>query len=460
MYRQFETFKSHLTWNELKEQRDKNQIELDKRISSLKAFRKEYPAKIHPNTNFKYIDQNDQKIIKSAKQVSERTRRLLADKNKKVKVKIEAKKQKGYIKGEIKSLESKVEAEVKKIDSNIKKQGQFFNNLFGIKVEAESRKSKVEAESRKSKVEAESRKSKVEAESRKRKSQVDKLIEIAKKTIKNTKILTEDKVLTEEQIKILNNLKKAKIATENKKYKVEAESKKKKVQTSDNFFDILGNFFNNLFGIKIKKNIKAEDAKKTKAEDAKKTKAEDAKKTKLTLAEKRKNKILADLKSLANDKKILAKSLKLSEQTAKKIKNQPIKIQKSEKGYEKEDVTLLVGKRKDLTPQPDKIGNIIAIGSTILAFLCVILALYNKQSDILTLSLITVVIALSIVSHCTIGSFCIGGETLWNRSRLGRRCTYKKEMYFSALITGALLSYILFSRSILLQIVNYFKKIF
>ena len=442
MYRQFETFKSHLTWNELKEQRDKNQIELDKRISSLKAFRKEYPAKIHPNTNFKYIDQNDQKIIKSAKQVSERTRRLLADKNKKVKVKIEAKKQKGYIKGEIKSLESKVEAEVKKIDSNIKKQGQFFNNLFGIKVEAESRKSKVEAESRK------------------RKSQVDKLIEIAKKTIKNTKILTEDKVLTEEQIKILNNLKKAKIATENKKYKVEAESKKKKVQTSDNFFDILGNFFNNLFGIKIKKNIKAEDAKKTKAEDAKKTKAEDAKKTKLTLAEKRKNKILADLKSLANDKKILAKSLKLSEQTAKKIKNQPIKIQKSEKGYEKEDVTLLVGKRKDLTPQPDKIGNIIAIGSTILAFLCVILALYNKQSDILTLSLITVVIALSIVSHCTIGSFCIGGETLWNRSRLGRRCTYKKEMYFSALITGVLLSYILFSRSILLQIVNYFKKIF
>ena len=434
MYRQFETFKSHLTWNELKEQRDKNQIELDKRISSLKAFRKEYPAKIHPNTNFKYIDQNDQKIIKSAKQVSERTRRLLADKNKKVKVKIEAKKQKGYIKGEIKSLESKVEAEVKKIDSNIKKQGQFFNNLFGIKVEAESRKSKVEAESRK------------------RKSQVDKLIEIAKKTIKNTKILTEDKVLTEEQIKILNNLKKAKIATENKKYKVEAESKKKKVQTSDNFFDILGNFFNNLFGIKIKKNIKAEDAKKTKAEDAKKTK--------LTLAEKRKNKILADLKSLANDKKILAKSLKLSEQTAKKIKNQPIKIQKSEKGYEKEDVTLLVGKRKDLTPQPDKTGNIIAIGSTILAFLCVILALYNKQSDILTLSLITVVIALSIVSHCTIGSFCIGGETLWNRSRLGRRCTYKKEMYFSALITGALLSYILFSRSILLQIVNYFKKIF
>ena len=443
MYRQFETFKSHLTWNELKEQRDKNQIELDKRISSLKAFRKEYPAKIHPNTNFKYIDQNDQKIIKSVKQVSERTRRLLADKNKKVKVKIEAKKQKGYIKGEIKSLESKVEAEVKKIDSNIKKQGQFFNNLFGIKVEAESRKSKVEAESRKSKV---------EAESRKRKSQVDKLIEIAKKTIKNTKILTEDKVLTEEQIKILNNLKKAKIATENKKYKVEAESKKKKVQTSDNFFDILGNFFNNLFGIKIKKNIKAEDAKKTKAEDAKKTK--------LTLAEKRKNKILADLKSLANDKKILAKSLKLSEQTAKKIKNQPIKIQKSEKGYEKEDVTLLVGKRKDLTPQPDKTGNIIAIGSTILAFLCVILALYNKQSDILTLSLITVVIALSIVSHCTIGSFCIGGETLWNRSRLGRRCTYKKEMYFSALITGALLSYILFSRSILLQIVNYFKKIF
>ena len=200
--------------------------------------------------------------------------------------------------------------------------------------------------------------------------------------------------------------------------------------------------------------------KKIKAEDVKKTKAEDAKKIKLTLAEKRKNKILADLKSLANDKKILAKSLKLSEQTAKKIKNQPIKIQKSEKGYEKEDVTLLVGKRKDLTPQPDKIGNIIAIGSTILAFLCVVLALYNQQSDILTLSLITSVIALSIVSHCTIGSFCIGGETLWNRSRLGRRCTYKKEMYFSALITGALLSYILFSRSILLQIVNYFKKIF
>ena len=400
MYRQFETFKNNFTWNELKEQRDKNQIELDKRIASLKALKKKFPAKIHPNKNFKYLDQKDQKIIKSAKQISERTRRLLADKNKKVKVKIETKRQKGYIRSETKSLESNVEAEVKKIDSNIKKQGNFFqamldilNNLFGIKVKAEDKKKKY----------------KVEAEDKKKKSKVDKLITIANKTIKKTKALTEDKILTEDQIKILNNLKKAKIA---------AESKKKKV------------------------------------------KKEDVKKPKQTLAEKRRNNILADLKSLANDKKILAKSLKLSAQTEKRIKNQPIKIKKSEKGYEKEDVTLLVGKRKDLTPQPDKIGNIIAIGSTILAFLCVVLALYNQRSDILTLSLITSVIALSIVSHCTIGSFCIGGETLWNRSRLGRRCTYKKEMYFSALITGALLSYILFSRSILLQIVNYFKKLF
>ena len=71
MYRQFETFKNNFTWNELKEQRDKNQIELDKRIASLKAFRKKFPAKIHPNKNFKYIDQKDQKIIKSIKQVSE-----------------------------------------------------------------------------------------------------------------------------------------------------------------------------------------------------------------------------------------------------------------------------------------------------------------------------------------------------------------------------------------------------
>ena len=424
MYRQFETFKNNFTWNELKEQRDKNQIELDKRIASLKALRKKFQAKVHPNKNFKYLDQKDQKIIKSAKQISERTRRLLADKNKKVKVEVEVevetKRKKDYIKSEIKSLESNVEAEVKKIDSNIKKQGNFFqamldilDNLFGSKAKAGDKKKKY----------------KVEAEDKKKKSKVDKLITIANKTIKKTKVLTKDKILTEDQIKILNNLKKAKIAAESKKNKVKKE----------------GNFFDNLFGIRVKKN---------------KVEAEDVKKPKQTLAEKRRNNILADLKSLANDKKILAKSLKLSEQTAKKIKNQPIKIKKSEKGYEKEDVTLLVGKRKDLTPQPDKIGNIIAIGSTILAFLCVVLALYNQRSDILTLSLITSVIALSIVSHCTIGSFCIGGETLWNRSRLGRRCTYKKEMYFSALITGALLSYILFSRSILLQIVNYFKKLF
>ena len=446
MYRQFETFKNNFTWNELKEQRDKNQIELDKRIAGLKALRKKFQAKVHPNKNFKYLDQKDQKIIKSAKQISERTRRLLADKNKKVKVEVEVevetKRKKDYIRSEIKSLESNVEAEVKKIDSNIKKQGNFFqamldilDNLFGSKVKAgdKKKKYKVEAEDKKKKYKVE-----VEAEDKKKKSKVDKLITIANKTIKKTKALTKDKILTEDQIKILNNLKKAKIAAESKKNKVEAESKKKKVKKE-------GNFFDNLFGIRVKKN---------------KVEAEDVKKPKQTLEEKRRNNILADLKSLANDKKILAKSLKLSAQTEKRIKNQPIKIKKSEKGYEKEDVTLLVGKRKDLTPQPDKIGNIIAIGSTILAFLCVVLALYNQQSDILTLSLITSVIALSIVSHCTIGSFCIGGETLWNRSRLGRRCTYKKEMYFSALITGALLSYILFSRSILLQIVNYFKKIF
>ena len=133
---------------------------------------------------------------------------------------------------------------IKKPGNNIKKQGNFFqailaplNNLFGIKVEAEDKKKKYKVE--------------VEAEDKKKKSKVDKLITIANKTIKKTKVLTEDKILTEDQIKILNNLKKAKIATESKKYKVEAESKKKKVQT-------LGNFFNNLFGIKVQKKIKAE----------------------------------------------------------------------------------------------------------------------------------------------------------------------------------------------------------
>ena len=101
MYHQFETFKNHFTWNELKEQRDKNQIELDKRIAGLKALRKKFQAKVHPNKNFKYLDQKDQKIIKSAKQISERTRRLLADKNKKVKVEVEVevetKRKKDYI---------------------------------------------------------------------------------------------------------------------------------------------------------------------------------------------------------------------------------------------------------------------------------------------------------------------------------------------------------------------------
>ena len=125
------------------------------------------------------------------------------------------------------------------------------------------------------------------------------MIAIAKKTIKKTKVLIEDKVLTEDQIKILNNLKKAKIAAESKKNKVEAESKKKKVKKE-------GNFFDNLFGIRVKKN---------------KVEAEDVKKPKQTLEEKRRNNILADLKSLANDKKILAKSLKLSAQTEKRIKN-------------------------------------------------------------------------------------------------------------------------------------------
>lgn len=136
-------------------------------------------------------------------------------------------------------------------------------------------------------------------------------------------------------------------------------------------------------------------------------------------------------------------------------------ISLSEKKNNQEDTsnkTFIV--KTDIKTEPNNFGKIMPIGFTIIALVCSGLLIYTKQVNVYTLLLLSLVVSLTIICHCSIGNFCIldVGKTMWTRTKLGQRCNYTKKLYFTALLCGFFVSYIIFSYDIVIVLIQNIKN--
>lgn len=124
------------------------------------------------------------------------------------------------------------------------------------------------------------------------------------------------------------------------------------------------------------------------------------------------------------------------------------------------DKSILIKNQNIVKTEPNEFGKIIPIVFTIIAIVCSGLLIYTKQVNVFTLLLLSLVVSLTIICHCAIGNFCIldTDKTMWARTKLGQRCNYTKNMYFTALLCGFLVSYIIFSYDVVITLIQNIKK--
>jgi len=157
------------------------------------------------------------------------------------------------------------------------------------------------------------------------------------------------------------------------------------------------------------------------------------------------------------------KTIEDKKETKENIVSSKKEIASSEKNSENtSNKTFIV--KTDIKTEPNNFGKIMSIGFTIIALVCSGLLIYTKQVNVYTLLLLSLVVSLTIICHCSIGNFCIldVGKTMWTRTKLGQRCNYTKKLYFTALLCGFFVSYIIFSYDIVIVLIqnikNYIKK--
>jgi hypothetical protein len=116
--------------------------------------------------------------------------------------------------------------------------------------------------------------------------------------------------------------------------------------------------------------------------------------------------------------------------------------------------------KTDIKTESNHFGKIMPIGFTIIALVCSALLIYTKQVNVYTLLLLSLVVSLTIICHCSIGNFCILDvrKTMWTRTKLGQRCNYTKKLYFTALLCGFFVSYIIFSYDIVIVLIQNIKN--
>tara|TARA_B100001971_G_scaffold96406_1_gene89114 strand:+ start:33572 stop:34321 length:750 start_codon:yes stop_codon:yes gene_type:complete len=152
------------------------------------------------------------------------------------------------------------------------------------------------------------------------------------------------------------------------------------------------------------------------------------------------------------------KTIEDKKETKENIVSSKKEIASSEKNSENtSNKTFIV--KTDIKTEPNKFGKIMPIGFTIIAIICSGLLIYTKQVSVYTLLLLSLVVSLTIICHCSVGNFCIFdiGKTIWTRTKLGQRCNYTKKMYFTALLCGFFVSYIIFSYDIIISLIGTIK---
>ena len=175
------------------------------------------------------------------------------------------------------------------------------------------------------------------------------------------------------------------------------------------------------------------------------------------------------IENVKTNSKLTAKVNELINKTNKTVidnKNITQKKEELKKNTSNKDVITdkdIIKKNKSIVKtESNQFGQIIPICFTIIALVCSGLLIYTKQVNIYTLLLLSLVISLTVICHCSIGDICIfnAGKTLWQRTRLGQRCNYTKSLYFSALLSGFFVSYIIFSYDMIFTFIRNIKKFF
>lgn len=176
-----------------------------------------------------------------------------------------------------------------------------------------------------------------------------------------------------------------------------------------------------------------------------------------------------EIENVKSNSKLTAKVNKLINKTNKMVKkpvvnNKMVKKEEYKKNH-KEVITDkdIIKKNKSIVKtESNQFGKIIPIFFTVIALVCSGLLIYTKQVNIYTLLLLSLVISLTIICHCSIGDICIFnvGKTMWQRTRLGQRCNYTKSLYFSALLSGFFVSYIIFSYDMIFALIRNIKNYF
>ena len=185
-------------------------------------------------------------------------------------------------------------------------------------------------------------------------------------------------------------------------------------------------------------------------------------KTNKLLEKKKENKqITKDEKSTKDEKK--TKETKVNIVSSKKeISSAEKKTNQEDTSNKKfvKDESILIKNQNIVKTEPNQFGKIIPIVFTIIAIVCSGLLIYTKQVNVFTLLLLSLVVSLTIICHCAIGNFCIldTDKTMWARTKLGQRCNYTKNMYFTALLCGFLVSYIIFSYDVVITLIQNIKK--
>jgi len=128
--------------------------------------------------------------------------------------------------------------------------------------------------------------------------------------------------------------------------------------------------------------------------------------------------------------------------------------------------TKILAKIPNLKTNPNYFGKIISIIFTIIVVICIGLIILTKQVNTYTLLLLFLVVFLTIICHCSIGQFCLLniGNSIWTHNKFGQRCNYTKQMYFTALLSGFFVSYLIFINNMLINAIKslkiFFKNIF
>ena len=163
-------------------------------------------------------------------------------------------------------------------------------------------------------------------------------------------------------------------------------------------------------------------------------------------------------KTIEDKKETKENIVSSKKETKENIVSSKKEIASSEKNSENtSNKTFIV--KTDIKTEPNKFGKIMPIGFTIIAIICSGLLIYTKQVSVYTLLLLSLVVSLTIICHCSVGNFCIFdiGKTIWTRTKLGQRCNYTKKMYFTALLCGFFVSYIIFSYDIIISLIGTIK---